>query len=142
MTDSAPVSRTRWARSVAGLLTLLEALVLLGFVAFYAYELATGASDDVTRALTSGVLILVFAVGLLLLARGWRHAADWPRTPTVLWNVLLLPVAWSLHDSGRSPLGLAVGVVALGGVAAALATPPRVFRPTDGPDARNPNARL
>ena len=81
----------------------------LGFAVFYVFEMVTGATDDLTRAATSGVLILVFGVGLLALARGWFRAADWPRTPTVLWNALLLPVAWSLRESGRTAVALAVG---------------------------------
>ena len=88
---------------MAGALTALEALVLVGFVVFYVIEMVSGATDDLTRAAVSAVLILVFAVGLLALARGWFRAADWPRTPTVLWNALLLPVAWSLREGDRGP---------------------------------------
>ncbi|GAA2034885.1 hypothetical protein GCM10009740_26970 [Terrabacter terrae] len=123
---------------MAGLLTLLEALVVLGFAVFYAYEMVTGATDDLTRAATSGVLILIFGLGLLVLARGWSRAADWPRTPTLLWNALLLPVAWSLHESGRTPVALAVGAVAVASIVAALAAPgrrdPRPDRAVDGGD--------
>src|SRR3954449_11513111 len=104
---------------------MVEALVVLAFVVFYVYEVVTGATDDVTRATTSGALILVFGVGLLALARGWWRGADWARTPTVLWNALLLPVAWSLRESGRTPLALAVGAVAVASIVAAVSTPGR-----------------
>src|SRR4051812_30720782 len=73
------------ARRVAGVLTALEGAVLVGFVVFYVIEMASGATDDLARAAVSTVLILVFAVGLLALARGWLRAQDWPKTPTVLW---------------------------------------------------------
>jgi hypothetical protein len=86
----------------AGVLTLVEALVLLAFTVFYGYEMATGATTSMATAISSGLLILVFAVGLGALAWGWSRGADWPRTPTILWNALLLPVAWSLHDSDDS----------------------------------------
>jgi len=115
----------RGSHRAAGLLTLLEALTVLGFAGFYVYEMVTGATDDVTRAATSGALILVFGLGLLALARGWARAADWPRTPTVLWNALLLPVAWSLHESDRTPVALAVGLVAVASIVAAVAAPGR-----------------
>jgi hypothetical protein len=115
----------------AGLLTLVEAVAVLGFAAFYGYEMVTGATDDLTRAATSGVLILVFGLGLLALARGWARAAEWARTPTVLWNALLLPVAWSLHESGRTPVALAVGAVAVASIGAAVAAP---GRRSDGQD--------
>ncbi|MEW1953980.1 hypothetical protein [Terrabacter sp. NPDC080008] len=126
MTEPTPAIReARGSHRVAGLLTLIEALVVLGFAVFYAYEMVTGATDDLARAATSGVLILVFGVALLVLARGWSRAAEWARTPTVLWNALLLPVAWSLHESDRTPVALAVGVVSVASIAAAVATPGR-----------------
>ncbi|GAA5027613.1 hypothetical protein GCM10023258_22480 [Terrabacter aeriphilus] len=127
-----PTSQTREVRGshrAAGLLTLLEALVVLGFAGFYVYEMVTGATDDLTRAATSGVLILVFGAALLVLARAWARASDWARTPTVLWNALLLPVAWSLHESDRTPVALGVAAVALASIVAAVAAPGR--RATD-----------
>lgn len=126
MTESTSPARTvRGSHRAAGLLTLVEAVAVLGFALFYVYEMVTGATDDLARAATSGVLILVFGLGLLALARGWARAADWPRTPTVLWNALLLPVAWSLHESDRTPLALAVGVLAVASIAAAVSAPGR-----------------
>jgi peptidoglycan/LPS O-acetylase OafA/YrhL len=119
-------------------LTLLEALVVLGFAVFYVYEMVTGATDDLTRAATSGALILVFGLALLALARGWGRAAQWARTPTVLWNVLLLPVAWSLRESDRTDVAVAVGLVAVASIVAALASPGRRDEGDDtdsGPDS-------
>ncbi|GAA1967729.1 hypothetical protein GCM10009817_04540 [Terrabacter lapilli] len=142
MTEPTPATReVRGSHRAAGLLTLLEALVVLGFALFYAYEMVTGATDDLTRAATSGLLILVFGLGLLALARGWSRAADWARTPTLLWNVLLLPVAWSLHQSDRTPVGLAVAVVALASIVAALAAPARRDTSGGGESASGPGAR-
>ncbi|MER7071459.1 hypothetical protein [Terrabacter sp. NPDC000476] len=126
---TSPTRDVRGSHRAASLLTLLEALVVLGFAGFYVYEMVTGATDDLTRAATSGVLILVFGVALIVLARGWARASDWARTPTVLWNVLLLPVAWSLHESDRTPVALGVAAVALASIVAALAAPGR--RSTD-----------
>jgi hypothetical protein len=119
------VATTVGPARLAGVLTLLEALVVVGFAAFYGYEIAAGATATVTTAVTSGLLILVFGAGLGALARGWFRAADWPRTPTLLWNALLLPVAWSLHDSGRTPVALGVAAMALASIGAALASPMR-----------------
>jgi hypothetical protein len=126
VTESTSPARTvRGSHRAAGLLTLVEAVAVLGFALFYVYEMVTGATDDLARAATSGVLILVFGLGLLALARGWARGAAWPRTPTVLWNALLLPVAWSLHESDRTPLALAVGVLAVASIAAAVSAPGR-----------------
>jgi hypothetical protein len=128
----APRREVRRSHRVAGTLTAVESLVVLGFAVFYVYEIVTGATADVTRAATSGLLILVFGAGLLALARGWWGAAQWPRTPTVLWNVLLLPVAWSLQESGRSSLALAVAAVAVASIVAAVSAPGRRDRAADG----------
>jgi len=126
VTESTSPARTvRGSHRAAGLLTLVEAVAVLGFALFYVYEMVTGATDDLTRAATSGVLILVFGVALLALARGWAQGASWPRTPTVLWNALLLPVAWSLRESDRAPVALAVGAVAAASIVAAVAAPGR-----------------
>ena len=116
-------TRPSSAQRVAGGLTLLEAVVLIGFVAFYVIESALGRSDDLARAAVSGVLILVFGVGLLVLARGWLRGEGWPKTPTVLWNALLLPVAWALRDSAQVLIALGVGIVALACAVAAIAAP-------------------
>lgn len=120
-----PRPRPRRAQLAAALLTLVEGLVLLGFVAFYVYEMAIGASRELPPAIMSAALILVFAVLLLAMAAAWRRAADWPRTPTLLWNAILLPVAWSLHESGRTLVAVALAALSVGGLAAALASPPR-----------------
>lgn len=128
MTDSAEPpaveARTR-AHVAAAILSVVEALVLLGFVAFYVVEMVSGATTDLTRAATSGVLILVVAVFLAAVARGWWRRSDWVRTPTLLWNALLLPVAWSLHESDRTWLAIGVAVLAVASIVAALAVPPR-----------------
>jgi len=111
------------AHRVAGALTALEALVLVEFTVCYLVEIVSGATDNLSRAAVATVLILVFAVGLLALARGWFRAADWPKTPTVLWNALLLPVAWSLGEGDRGQIALAVGAVAVASIVAAVAAP-------------------
>lgn len=129
------------AQSASALLALVEALVLVGFAAFYLWEILAGGTDDVTRAATSGGLILLFGVFLLAIARGWARARDWPRTPTLLWNALLLPVAWSLHQSGQTLLALALGLGAVASIGAALLAPTRApvsradLDGTDGMDA-------
>ena len=128
--DKAGVGATP-AHRIAGVLTLLEGLVLVGFVVFYVVEMVSGATDDLSRAAVSAVLILIFAIALLALARAWFRADEWPKTPTVLWNVLLLPVAWSLREGDRGALALVVGVVAAASIVAAAVAP---RAPRDAPD--------
>lgn len=106
-------------RRVAAVVCALEALTLVAFAVYFVWELVQGASHDTTPAAMSA-LILVVAVGMAVLARAWLRGADWPNTPTVVWNLLLLPVAWSLLQAGRGLVGVAVGLVALVGVVAAV----------------------
>ena len=117
-----PPGRT-WAPLVAGLLTLVEATILLVLGGFYGYEMAVGAADSLTTAATSGALILVFGIALLVLARGWARRQSWARTPTLVWNGLLLPVAWSLFEAEQVLLAAGLGVLAIASLVAAIAAP-------------------
>ena len=115
--------------ALAGLLGL-QVLALVGFAAFYLYELALGRASSPSRAVVSIVLILVSALGLGAMARAWVHGDGWPRTPTMVWSVLLLPVAWGLVQGGHPGLGAVVGAVGLVGLGAAR------HRPADQPGGR------
>ena len=107
-------------RAVAAGICALQALALLGFVGFYLWELTQDSSDDVARVVMSALLILVFAVGIGALARAWLRGDNWPNTPTVVWNALLLPVGWSLVQSDHGLIGALVIVIALVGILAAI----------------------
>ena len=117
----APVTEeiSRGPRLAAALLTGLQALALLGFALFYLYELAIGEGSDPVRVVMSALLIAVFAVGLGAIARGWLGDAAWPRTPTIVWSVLLFPVGGGMIQGGLTVLGW--GVIALGLVTALVA---------------------
>lgn len=121
-----PTPGRAWAPVVAALLTFLEATTLLVLAGFYGYEMAVGAADSLTTAATSGALILIFAIALLVLARAWGRRQSWARTPTLVWNLLLLPVAWSLFESEQVLLAAGLGVLAIAGVVAAIAAPARL----------------
>ncbi len=71
--------------------------------------------------LTSAVLILVFAVLLAVLARLWWTGSRWATTPTIVWNIVLVPVAVTLLQAGQVVIGAALAVVAVLGVVAAAA---------------------
>jgi hypothetical protein len=116
-----PNRPSRGARGVAGLLTGLQALALVGFAAFYVYELAIGEGSDATRVLMSAVLILVGAVALAVVCRGWVRGAAWPRTPTIVWNLLLVPVGVGLIQGNRALVGWGVVVMAVACTLAAIA---------------------
>jgi len=108
-------------RLVAGAVCAAQGLFLLGFCVFSLYELAQGGSDDATRVVMEVVLVAVFAAGLLALARFWVRGANWSNTPTIVWNLLLLPVAWGLVQGDRGLIALAVAAVAITGIVSAIA---------------------
>ena len=115
MPDPSP----RGPRRVAALLSGLQALALAGFAVYYVVELVLGEGSEAARVVMSALLILVGAVGLALLTRGWLGDASWPRTPTIVWNALLLPVGISLVQGTRVAVGWVVLVVALMAIGAA-----------------------
>jgi len=114
-----PDPSSRGPRRLAAALTGVQALALAGFAVYYVVELVLGEGSDATRVLMSALLIFVAAVGLGVLARGWLGVAAWPRTPTIVWNVILLPVGISLIQGDRVLIGWVVIAVALVVVATA-----------------------
>lgn len=130
VTDHSPATRAQEqvyagrARSVAAAVCFAQGMALLGFCAFYAYELTQGEGDDLVRVAMSIVLMAVFAAALVSAGVAWLRGVEWAGTPTVVWNVLLLPVAWGLLQSGRGGLAAALGAVAIVGIVAALGARP------------------
>jgi hypothetical protein len=107
-------------RRLAAALCGVQALALLGFAGFYLYELAVGKGSDTGRVVMSAVVIALGGIGLALVARGWLGERRWPRTPTIVWDLLLVPVGISLLQAGRTGLGWLVLVLALLTLGAAL----------------------
>ncbi len=119
-----PVPSSPAARRVAASITALQSLALAGFAAFYLYELVIGEGSDTGRVVMSALLILGAAIALAVLARGWLGAGEWPRTPTIVWNLLLLPVGWSMLQAGRTGLGWTVLLAAAVATLVALSSRP------------------
>jgi hypothetical protein len=120
--QNGPAASGRGVRFLAAAVCLLQALALLSICIFYALGLIRGESGDAARTIVSIILIALFAGALGVLAWAWWRGFPWPVTPTVLWNALLLPVAWGLFQGGRGILGSMVLAVAVAGIIAALAS--------------------
>jgi uncharacterized membrane protein (DUF2068 family) len=99
---------------VAGLLAA-QGVLLVGIAVFYLVELVVATATDVTRALVSAALALLAGAGLLQVGRGLFRSRRWARSPALVTNLILLPVAVGLLQGGRWYLG-----VPLLGVAAAV----------------------
>jgi hypothetical protein len=150
VSDSPHDAGARPARAPAGRSTrllafatcALQALAVLGWAVFEVVRAGSGRTSTAGIAVALGGLLVVFAGALTVMALGWRRGAGWQKTPTVVWNLLLLPVAWSLVQAGGTLLGLVVGVVALVGLGAAVATPTSFGPdPGDAPDPEGSSAR-
>lgn len=103
------------------MLLLGQVAAILAFCGFYLVELALGQGADAVQTLMSVVVFLVGAALLAFVGRGLWQASSWARTPSVVWNMLVLLICVSLAQSGQWLLAVVVGLVAAGGIAAALA---------------------
>lgn len=95
---------------------------------FFPLVAAEGASLSNTSHVMFSVLTFLFAAGLLLVARGLWRGAGWPRTATVVWLVLLLPVGWAMLQAGAVGLGALLLGSALVGIVAVAAEGRRASR--------------
>jgi hypothetical protein len=102
------------ARRTAAIICGVEALVMAVFGLYAIVRFVGGGLDDPIRVLTEGLLVLLFAAGAALLAKLWLGRSGWPGTPTVVWHVLLIPVAWGMWESKQYLIcaALALAIVA------------------------------
>jgi uncharacterized membrane protein YGL010W len=90
---------------VAGLVAA-EGGLLVAIAVFYVVELAVATATGVTRALVSSGLSLLAGVGLLQVGRGLLRSRRWARSPALVTNLILAPVAVGLLQGGRWYLGV------------------------------------
>ena len=98
----------------------LEALACAGAVVVYIVGLAAGRADDAVVAVSSMLLLVLFTLALAAMAVRWWQGSEWPRTPTLVANALLLPVAWTVAQTSGLAIGVPIALVAVTGIAAAL----------------------
>lgn len=110
------------ARVAAGVLWV-QVVVIAGFVAFFVIEALLGQASDPAAVLTSLFVFLVGALGLAVLARGWARGRGWPRTPTLVWQALLLPIAWSLGQTRHWLVAAGVLGIGVAGIVSAWLAP-------------------
>lgn len=74
-----------------------------------------GDPDDRQQAVTGGVTLIVLALLPSLAARGLFLRRSWSRGPTVITQLIALPVAYNLlqADSMAIPAGIVLAVVAV-----------------------------
>lgn len=98
---------------VGGALVGAEGLVGVGFAGYLVVN-ASSAAQGIGGALGEAGLFLVIGAGVLALARGLVRGRFWARTPAIVVQLLMLPVAWSvLVTAHRILVGLLTGAVLL-----------------------------
>ena len=123
-------------RRLVAALVGVQALALLGFAAFYVYELVIGKGSDAGRVIMSALLILLGGLGLAAVTRGWLSDAAWPKTPTIVWSALLVPVGFGLVQGNQ----VAVGWTVLGIATVTAVSALRVATPDDPVPGVDPDA--
>lgn len=108
---------------VAGAVCLVESALLFVTAGSYALELLGDRAFDANTASMSLVVSLIFAILLLAVGMSWLRGRLWPRTPTIVWNLLLLPASWTLGTSTGLWFGLGLALLAIVGIAAAVLSP-------------------
>lgn len=110
--ETNPVPRTV---RLAALLAAVEGVILVGLAVFFVVELLRATATDTGGALAAAGVQLFGGALLLLVARGLRRVAPWSRSPSVVLQVLFLPVGYTLAFQSDQPWwGVPVLVLAVG----------------------------
>jgi peptidoglycan/LPS O-acetylase OafA/YrhL len=107
----------RVAAAIIALQALGCAVLAVAFPVAAAHDPGLSTASHVMFSVFAGL----FAAGLGFVARGLWRGQSWPRTASLVWLVVLLPVAWTMVQSGwRLPGWLILGssLVAMVAVAA------------------------
>jgi hypothetical protein len=107
-------------------------LQALGCALFALFFLLAAPMDpslsDASHLMFSAVTVL-FAIGLGFVARGLWRGLSWPRTATVVWLVVLLPLGWAMVQAGRGLVGVLILGSAVVGIGAVVAESRNAARP-------------
>ncbi|WP_336051142.1 hypothetical protein [Streptomyces sp. CA2R101] len=101
--------------SAAAALTAVEGLALAALGGYMLFMGLAGSPDSPQQAEMGGLTVLALAVLPLVAARGLWLRRRWSRGPSLITQIVALPVAWTLvHGGGAlvaAGIGLAVAAV-------------------------------
>ncbi|MEU5834639.1 hypothetical protein ABZ820_13340 [Streptomyces diacarni] len=100
----------------AAVVTGVEGVIVATFGLFSLVLLATGSPDDMVQAATLAVTVLALSVLPLAAARGLWRRRRWSRGPSMIVQLLALPVAWQMAQNGGGLIA-AAAALALAAVA-------------------------
>jgi hypothetical protein len=110
-------------RAAAGLVGL-QGLVAVGFAGYLV--VAGGQAQQLSGVLAESGMFLLIAAALLWVAAGLLRGRFWARTPAIVVQLLLLPLAYSLLVPSRQVLaGAVTGVVVVAALLLLLSAPAR-----------------
>lgn len=95
--------------TAAAALTALEGVVLLGFGIYLMVMGVVGDPDSPQQAEMLAVTVLALALLPVAAARGLWRCRSWSRGPSMITQLMALPVAWTLVQNGG--VLIAIGVV-------------------------------
>jgi len=106
---------------VAAMIIGLQSFGCVVLAVAFPLAAARGASLSTISHVMFSVFTALFAAGLGFVARGLWRGLSWPRTATVVWLVVLLPVGWAMVQGGWELVGTVIlgsSVLAIAAVAA------------------------
>lgn len=98
--------------SAAAALTAAEGLALAALGAYMLIMGLAGAPDSAQQAEMGGLTVLALAVLPLVAARGLWLRRRWSRGPSLITQIVALPVAWTLVHGGGALIVAGVGLAA------------------------------
>lgn len=96
--------------SAAAALTAVEGLALASLGAYMLIMGLTGVPDSAQQAEMGGLTVLALAVLPLVAARGLWLRRRWSRGPSLITQIVALPVAWTLVNGGGALIAAGVGL--------------------------------
>ncbi|MER5729724.1 hypothetical protein ABT084_15525 [Streptomyces sp. NPDC002138] len=97
--------------TAAAALTALEGLALAGLGVYMLFVGIAGDPDSPRQAETGGITLLALAALPLIAARGLRLGRRWSRGPALITQLMALPVAWTLFNTGGAMMAAGVALV-------------------------------
>ena len=114
---------------IAATIIGLQALAVAVLAVAFPLAAPEGASLNATSHVMFSVVTGVFALGLVLVARGLWRALSWHRTAAVVWLALLLPVGWAMVQADRRLVGVLILGSSVAGIAAVAVESRSALRP-------------
>ncbi|WP_030981716.1 hypothetical protein [Streptomyces sp. NRRL S-1813] len=96
--------------SAAAALTAVEGLALAALGAYMLIMGLAGSPDSPQQAVMGGLTVLALAVLPLVAARGLWLRRRWSRGPSLITQIVALPVAWTLVNGGGALIAAGVGL--------------------------------